>query len=94
MRLGWYLLTLSVEWEAGNYDRYIEITFPAQGPSATRIYGSTTPDDDNMVLPWFGTHGAASDDAVTVTVNQTSGVDKTLDAQINGVLIPLGAGPE
>jgi hypothetical protein len=93
---GSVLMTLIVDFEAANYDRYVELTIAnPQDPNATvnpRIRESVSPDGDRLTLSAY-ILGGPGPPATTVTANvfQASGVNKNVTAQwdakaINGVI--------
>lgn len=89
-------MTLIVNFEAGNYDRYIELTVanPSEPNAALspRIRSQVSPDGDRLTLTAAITGGpVAPDTTVTANIFQASGVNKNITGEwqakgINGVI--------
>jgi hypothetical protein len=89
-------MTLVVDFEAGNYDRYVEMTLAnpqdANAALSPRIRSQVSPDGDMLTLT-ATVLGGPGPPATTVTANvyQASGVNKNITGEwqakgINGVI--------
>lgn len=79
------MFTLIVDFEAANYDRYVEMTIAnpdiAQAGRSPRIRSQVTPDGDRLVLSAV-LEGGTGAPATTITANvfQASGVNRNITA--------------
>jgi hypothetical protein len=83
---GHVVASLIVDWPAGAYDRYTELTIAnpseANYTDSPRQRGSLTPDSDHMTLTANLTGDASGPTTLTCNVFQASGSNKTITAEL------------
>jgi len=85
VNFGDVLLNLVATWQAGNYDRYVEVNAPApiEGVAVlNRKRGSLAPDDTIQVVEAQVSGSPTIPTVVTLNVFQASGANKTCDAKL------------
>ncbi len=86
------IITLTVLWPAGTYDRYIEIVDPSFSSSSSalswRVRSQTTPDGDIQTVTAVMDGLEASPRSVQFNAFQASGSDKTISRWLTADAIP------